>query len=128
HLHHRLAQPTPLSLLSTAHDWEQITDNDPEVRDTIRNLWRDGRIELVGGEFRETATPLLSAQSGIWQLQQGLATFRRLFDRSPTTWGRKRFGVDPALPMLVNRSGMSAALHFVIDDGIYPDQEHSKLR
>ena len=82
----------------------------------------------VGGEFRETATPLLSVQSVIWQLQRGAETYRSLFDRTPTTWGRKRFGVDPTMPLLINRAGMSAGLHFVIDDGIYPDQEHAKLR
>ena len=128
HLRQRLSLPTPVSLLSTARDWQQIVADAPDVHEQIGELWRDGRIELLGGEWRETATPLLSTQSCIWQLQRGLQAYRTLFDRAPTTWGRKRFGVDPSLPMLVSRSGMSAALHFVIDDGIYPDQEHSSLR
>jgi len=128
HLRARLAKPTPVSLLSTAVDWQTITAEDPDVRDTIRRLWRDGRVDLVGGEYRETATPLLSVQSVIWQLQRGADAYRTLFDRTPSTWGRKRFGVDPTMPLLINRAGMSAGLHFVIDDGIYPDQEHAKLR
>ncbi|MBL8848867.1 MAG: hypothetical protein JNG89_04255, partial [Planctomycetaceae bacterium] len=127
-LHARLAKPAPVSLLSTAQDWQTITAADPAVREIIRNQWRDGKVDVVGGELRETATPLLSVQSQIWQLRQGLASYRELFGRTPTTWGRKRFGVDPSMPMLINRSGMSGGLHFVIDDGIYPDQEHSKLR
>ena len=128
HLKTRLSQPTPLSLLAPAKDWQEITADDPAIHEQIRERLRGGHLELLGGEWRETATPLLSSQTEIWQLQRGLETFRSLFDRTPATWGRKRFGVDPTTPMLINRSGMSAALHFVIDDGIYPDQEYSKLR
>lgn len=128
HLHARLAQSTPLSLLATAQDWQTIVADDPQVHELLRRLWADGRVDLLGGEWRETCTPLLSVQSVIWQLQRGHAAFLELFGRAPSTWGRRRFGVDPYLPQLISRSGMSAGLHFVIDDGIYPDQEHSKLR
>lgn len=123
-----LAQPTPVNLLASAEDWQQIVREHPELLPLVRDGCEAGRLELVGGEFREIGTPLLSMQSLVWQFQRGLSVYQELFGRRPSVWGRRRFGVDPYLPQIVHRHGLTGGLHFVMDDGIYPDEEHSKLR
>jgi alpha-mannosidase len=128
HLSRLLAQPTPCNLLATAEDWRSIAAEHPDLVASVSSGWKEGRIEVIGGEYREAGTPLLALNSLLWQFRKGLATYRELFNRHPVTWGRRRFGIDPYLPQIVNRHGMSGGLHLVLDDGIYPDEEHSKLR
>ena len=128
HLSRLLAQPTPCNLLATAEDWQSIAREHPDLAAAVKSGWRDGRLEVIGGEYREVGTLLLAAHSLIWQFRTGLAAYRELFQRQPVTWGRRRFGVDPYLPQIVSRHGMPGGLHLVLDDGIYPDEEHSKLR
>jgi alpha-mannosidase len=128
HLRGLLGQSVPVNLMGTANDWSEIADACPDLIESAKSGLANNRLELVGGEWKETCTPLLSLQTLIWQLQRGLGAFENLFGRRPSTWGRRRFGIDPFLPQLVSRSGMSAALHVAMDDGIYPDQEHSRLR
>ncbi|HUG92067.1 MAG TPA: hypothetical protein VML55_14605 [Planctomycetaceae bacterium] len=48
--------------------------------------------------------------------------------RAPTTWGRRRYGLSVALPQILHRFGFHSALHLVMDDGLYPDAEQSKIR
>lgn len=128
HLIDLLSHRAPCNLLGTAADWDAIAKQQPAVIEDAARGCRDKRIDLVGGEWSETCSTLLSIQSPIWQLQRGHETFRRLFDRVPTMWGRRKYGVDPYLPQILDHYGYAAALHVVMDDGIYPDHEHSKLR
>ena len=32
------------------------------------------------------------------------------------------------MPLILNRHGYHSALHVVLDDGLYPDAEHSRIR
>ena len=128
HLSDLAAQQTPCNLLATAADWQQIAQQQSTIIEEISRGCRDKRIDLVGGEYSETCTTLLSVQSPIWQLRRGHEIFQQVFDRVPTTWGRRKYGVDPYVPQILDRNGYASAMHVVMDDGIYPDQEHSKLR
>ena len=49
-------------------------------------------------------------------------------ERTPTTWGRRRFGFTTQLPQILNKFGYHSALHVALDDGVYPDEEQSKIR
>jgi alpha-mannosidase len=128
HLRGLLGQSVPVNLMGTAHDWTGIAESHPDLIESAKSAIANNRLELIGAEWKETCTPLLSMQTLIWQMQRGLRAFGSLFGRRPSTWGRRRFGIDPFLPQLISRSGMSAALHVAMDDGLYPDQEHSRLR
>jgi len=72
--------------------------------------------------------PLLPLQSVLWQLDQADRLTKRLLEKPPAVWGRRRFGVFPLLPQILKKGGFSGALHVVLDDGIYPDAEQSKVR
>ncbi len=94
----------------------------------IREAWARGVIDIAGGDHSEIPVPLVPLDSLLWDLDRGQNTLNRLFGRKPTTWARRRFGLAPLLPQLLSRSGYHSALHFLLDDGLYPDAEQSKVR
>ncbi|MEZ6066147.1 MAG: hypothetical protein R3B90_10660 [Planctomycetaceae bacterium] len=121
------AGEVPTSLLATARDWEQICGESPETQAAVRDAWEAGRVEIVGGEYAEDCAPLLALEAALADLRRGRSTLNELFGQAATTWGRRRYGLSPLLPQLLKRSGFDGSLHFVMDDGIYPDDEYAKL-
>lgn len=117
----------PLNLLITAQDLEAVAEKDPELISALKKSCENQETEVIGGEREEIATPVVAVESLIWQLQSGTDTIRELAGRAPTTWARRRFGLASLLPMLLHRSGFHSALHLVLDDGVYPDYEQSKI-
>lgn len=121
-------QSIPWSLLVTSQDLKSICDKTPELATVLKDAWNAGRISAIGGEDREAALPLLPIESVLYHLEQGRSQWMTLLGRSPTVWGRRRFGLTPLLPQLLVKTGFVAAMHVVLDDGIYPDAEYTKLR
>ena len=88
-----------------------------------------GSAALVGGEFREAADPSVAAlESVLWEFTTGRGLFQRLLGRQPQVWGRRRYGLLPQLPQILQKFGYQAAMHVAMDDGLYPDSEYSKVR
>lgn len=123
-----LQEQPPFNLLAPAADWQRVAKEYPDSAEVIRDRWKKGHLDLLGGERDETPTPLMAVDSMIWQLRRGRDEFLKLFERTPTIWGRKRFGVHSQMPQLLKRFGYEGGLHFVMDDGVYPDDEQSKLK
>ncbi len=71
---------------------------------------------------------LRSIQHTIWNLARGRAELLRLLESPARVWGRRKYGLSAFTPQLVSRFGAEGALHFVMDDGLYPDDEHTKFR
>ncbi|QDT26851.1 hypothetical protein Enr10x_21620 [Gimesia panareensis] len=122
-----IADEQPLNLLITAQDLETVAEQNPELISVLKKSCENLETEVIGGEQEEIATPVIAVESLIWQLQAGTETIREISGRAPTTWARRRFGLASLLPMLLHRSGFHSALHLVLDDGVYPDYEQSKI-
>ncbi len=118
----------PISYLLTARDAEQIAKEKPELAKLLREAVLRETAEILGGEWSEGPSPILPLESLLHDIRRGRATCQQLFRKEPTTWARRRFGLGPMLPQILSKSGYSAACHFLLDDGIYPDSENSKLR
>lgn len=127
-LHALLRDEIPVNYLLRALDAQQIAETDPETIELMKQAWNDGRADVAGGDFQELPAPLIPLESSIHDLQRGRAVFRELFQREPTTWGRRRYGLSPMLPQILQKSGFHSGLHFLLDDGIYPDREQSRMR
>lgn len=127
-LHALLNEEIPVNYLLRAIDAQQIAESEPETIRLLKKAWDDGRADVAGGDFQELAAPLVPLESSILDLQRGRAVFRDLFQREPTTWGRRRYGLSSMLPQLLQKSGFYSGLHFLLDDGIYPDREQSRMR
>ena len=123
-----LESEMPVSMLATGDEWKQIVSKNEHLIDRVKSAVQQQRIELVGGEQSELASPLMALDSTLWQLRQGRDFLKSSFDAQPTTWARKRFGLGGHIPQIIDRFGYQGALHFALDDGIYPEEEQSQLR
>ena len=118
----------PWSLLTSASDLETICQKSPAILEPLRAACAAGRVSIVGGEDRETPLPLLPLESALCQFHQGRSRLNTLLGQTAIVWGRRKFGLTSQLPQLLHKFGFKGALHVVLDDGIYPDAEHTKLR
>lgn len=123
-----LRDDTPLTVLGSAQDWETIAGERPALAALLRERWAAGTLDLLGGEWGERCTPLLPLDVVVHEFQRGRAALERLFGKKPTVWGRRRYGVSPLIPQLLQRFNYGGSLHFVMDDGLYPDEEYAKLQ
>ncbi len=118
----------PVNLLATAKDYQDIQDKSPEITSAIRAAWETGQVNLLGGEWEDAPLPLLPINAVLWQFAEGQRAYQRLFGRVPRCWGRKRYGLSTQLPQVLTKWGYHSALHIVMDDGLYPDEDECKLR
>lgn len=123
-----LQSATPVNLHATAGVWQEIVDKDQQWRELIRQGVSARTVELIGGDDQEVVNSALSLNDTLWHLRTGRKMFETLFEAVPRTWGRKRFGLGAHLPQLLNKLGYQGALHLVMDDGLYPDQEQSHFK
>ncbi|MBS0204225.1 MAG: hypothetical protein JSS49_15085 [Planctomycetes bacterium] len=123
-----LGRDVPLSLLATVADIETVCTKTPAVRDALRHACEANLACIVGGEVRETPLPLIPLESALYQFRTGRERWQELIGQSPVVWGRRKYGLSTNLPQLLHKFGFKAALHVVLDDGIYPDHEYTKLR
>lgn len=122
-----LSGENPVNLLLKASDAQQIAEESPETVKQLAQAWSAGRTDVAGGDYLELPAPMIPLESALLDLKRGRAVFKNLFNREPTTWGRRRFGVSVMQPQLLHRFGYHSALHFLLDDGIYPDREQSRM-
>jgi alpha-mannosidase len=128
HFEAAIAGSQPLNILVTGADIEEIVRDKPDLREAIRRGLDAGTLDLVGGEFQERPTPLMPLPSVLREFERGAKAYDRAIDRKPTTWGRRRYGFSTFVPEFAQRQGMTSALHVALDDGIYPDEEQSRIR
>lgn len=123
-----LESPVPVNVLAPARDWQALGDLDPQWAERLKQAAQRGTLEFVGGDDEELCSTLMSLDSTLWHLRSGRKVIEDLFASRPVTWGRKRFGLGPHLPQILDRLGYCGALHLLLDDGLYPDEEQSHLR
>jgi alpha-mannosidase len=122
-----LREDVPVNYLLKGDDAEEISAARPDTIELMRERWSGGHIDVIGGDYQELPTPLVPLESTLFDFTKGLQTYRRLFHREPTTWGRRRYGLSLMTPQLLYKAGYIGALHVLLDDGIYPDREQSRM-
>ncbi|MEZ6055117.1 MAG: hypothetical protein R3C01_00290 [Planctomycetaceae bacterium] len=128
HLERLLQSDTPFSLMVTAADLDAIASQRETFARALRDRVDAGSLDIIGGELHDDCSPLLSLGSTLWNLEAGRELTLKHLNQAPTTWGRRRFGLTPQTPQLIKLLGYQSALHFVMDDGLYPDEEFAKLQ
>jgi alpha-mannosidase len=127
-LRDELAAGRPTSLLVSAADVERMAAEEPETLSALREALEKGTASLVGGGLDDQPLPLMPIEALLEHFQWGLAAYQQHLGRRPETFGRRRFGLSPVLPQLLERLGFRAALHFTLDDGRFPSGNQSKIR
>jgi len=123
-----VADGVPVNLLAPVSEWEEIVAKDESWKSTIQAGVEAKTVELISGGYSEVGTTLTALDSVVADLERGNASLKEMFGATPKVWGRKRFGVGAHMPQILDKLGFTGALHFVMDDGIYPDEEQSHLR
>jgi alpha-mannosidase len=125
-LRDELGRGTAANVLSSGDVIEQMAGTEPLSLEALRSAVADGRASVVGGEFAEVELPLLPLDSMLAVLRGGLERYNRQLSAVPRVFGRRRFGLTPALPQLLRGLGYHGVLHFTLDDGRFPEAERSK--
>ncbi len=128
HLSRALQSNVPMNFLLTSADLEIIASEKPEIIVEFKNAWNEETIDFCGGDWKEGPLPVMPLASAIHTLSRGIGAFQTHLGRRPNIWGRRRFGLNTQLPQLLKQFQFTSCLHVLLDDGLYPDTEHSKVR
>lgn len=119
-------QESAVNLLANTRGLKKLEQESPEVFNSIRDRIQNSKWELVGGEDRELRLPLLSVESIVRQLKKGNSEIEQIFGKRTKTFGRRRFGLTPILPQILQKLGYDSAFHISLDDGRQPEGIHIK--
>jgi alpha-mannosidase len=122
------ATDAPCNLLLSGQVLQQMACREPATLDVLFAAVKANTVCLVGGEFCELELPLLGPEAIRGQLEKGLSVYRQLLEARPTVFGRRRFGMTPVLPQILDFLGFTAAVHATLDDGRFPVGNSSRMR
>ena len=81
----------------------------PGDRQDLRALLAEGRLEIVGGNYNEPSTNLISAEAIIRNAVYGIGYQRDVFGGDPrSAWMLDVFGHDPGYPGLMAAAGLTS--------------------
>ncbi|MCR9117875.1 MAG: hypothetical protein NXI22_13130 [bacterium] len=106
----------------------EMSQQEPETLAAVKEAVEAKRVSLIGGDSNEPRLPLLSCESILAELQTGASQYQSAIDTRPTVYGRRRFGLTPFLPQVLDRLGFQGALHATLDDGRFPEGVQIKTR
>ncbi len=82
----------------------------PADREDLRRLMSEGRVEIVGGNYNEPNTNLISAEAVIRNAVYGIGFQRDVFGGDPrSAWMLDVFGHDPGYPGLMAAAGLTSS-------------------
>jgi alpha-mannosidase len=82
----------------------------PQDREDLRRLMAEGRVEIVGGNYNEPNTNLISAEAIIRNAVYGVGFQRDVFGGDPrSAWMLDAFGHDPGYPGLMAAAGLTSS-------------------
>ena len=82
----------------------------PQDREDLRRLVAEGRVEIVGGNYNEPSTNLISAEAIIRNAVYGIGFQRDVFGGDPrSAWMLDVFGHDPGYPGLMAAAGLTSS-------------------
>jgi alpha-mannosidase len=116
-----------VNLLATGDELATGLRSHPDLQPLLQQALQDRRLAWVGGEVHDRGLPCLPLGSVLHEFTAGRRQAAELGLAPSQVWGRRRYGLTPLLPQLLKQFGFTGALHVVLDDGIYPDAEYSRL-
>ena len=128
HFDKTLDRGIPVNFLLKGEHLQEIAEQHPQALQKLKQAVSDKKVEVLGGDRYEKPVSTTTLQSVLWDLEEGRKVYQQHLGQTPTTWARKRFGFTTQLPQILSQSGFHSAFHLALDDGLYPDEEQSKLR
>lgn len=94
---------------SQAAIYREIEKSDPVIFDEIKGFVRDGRFELLGGQWSEGDNNLSSGEATVRSMLLGQRYYLSRFGKMAAVgWLPDNFGHTGQLPQLLNQAGMNA--------------------
>ena len=123
-----LAAGTPVNLLVSGEVLDEMARREPASLAALREALAGGRVGLLGGHYCERELTLLPPEAILRDLREGLDAYQRHLGCRPVVFGRRRFGLAPVLPQILEKCGFVAALHATLDDGRFPTGDAACIR
>jgi alpha-mannosidase len=127
-LKQQLAQQHPQSWMISARDVESLQHSAPETFDQLKQAIAAKRVEILGGNYQEMPFPLMSQETMVRQFKKSIERYQQLLDARPYVFARRRFGLSPALPQILEQFGFRGAIHVTLDEGKFPEGIQAKTR
>ncbi len=127
-LRDELTAGRPLSLLVSGETLAAMARQEPASLAALREAIQRGQVSIVGGEYAERELPLLPPEAIRQQLCRGRDAYRQFLAAEPTIFGRRRYGLTPMLPQILEEFGFLGALHATLDDGRFPSGNQTRIR
>ncbi len=70
----------------------------------------------------------MTHESILTKVKTAAPIYEQHLGRRPRVFGRRRFGLTPALPQILHQTGFTGAWHVALDDGRFPRADRSKIR
>ncbi|MEZ6116086.1 MAG: hypothetical protein R3C28_05875 [Pirellulaceae bacterium] len=123
-----LEREIPLNIMADAQTLKELAQQNPEFAPLLKGKMASGQVNLLGGEFCELPTSLVSSEAVLNNFRHGLDTIAQLTGERPQVFARRRFGLAMCLPSILNRLEYQGALHATLDDGRFPEGNQIKSR
>ena len=127
-LRQELAHDSPCSLLISAEVIAAMARSESESLARLLLLLQSGQASLVGGELTEQDLVLMTPEGILNGLLAGFKVYDEHLSHKPAVFGRRRYGLTPVLPQILDKLGFVGALHATLDDGQYPVGSQAKSR
>ncbi len=87
--------------------YRHIEKHDPETFEGIREMFKAGRWDIVGGTLIQADTNMSSTEAMCRQFQSGVSYFKEKFGFTPdTAWAADSFGHSAGLPEIYESAGI----------------------
>ncbi len=116
------------SVLLSASDLELMAEEHPETLKSLQAAIEQQRASVIGGETTEHRWPLMSLESMARQWELAAGVYRKHLGTAPVVYGRRRYGLTPAMPMVLLGMGFQGAVHATLDEGRFPQGVQTKTR
>ncbi len=124
----QLQQTHRHSLLMTA---DLLTITKLEYADSfnaLRHGVETGIVNIVGGLKTELALPLLSIETSVRQIGNATRVIQSELGAELDVFARRRFGMTPELPALLEQFNFAGAMHVSFDGGRFPRASSGNMR
>ncbi|MDA1055552.1 MAG: hypothetical protein O3C40_34585 [Planctomycetota bacterium] len=123
-----LTQGSPINLLMPGELCARLAEHESDTHAALAKALADGNAGLISGENVERRLPLLSCETILAELRRGTNAWQTSFGRTAEVYGRRRFGLTPLLPQVLEKFGFKGSLHATMDDGRFPLGTQIKTR
>lgn len=123
-----LAHDSPRNLQISLATLESLATADATLLAKIASRHGEAQLGISLSEADELRLPLLSMETMLSQLRRLHDRVATLLGAVPQVYGRRRFGLTPQLPQVLQKLGFVGAVHATLDQGRFPQGSQFKTR